>query len=46
MRWVTGRKSPFGAEDADQLRQEIMVGMPAAPAQIISCARSIPRSAK
>jgi hypothetical protein len=32
---VTGRKA-FGAEDADQLRQEIMVGMPAAPAQIIS----------
>ena len=32
---VTGRKA-FGAEDADQLRQEIMVGMPAAPAQVIS----------
>ena len=31
---VTGRKA-FGAEDADQLRQEIMVGMPAV-AQIIS----------
>jgi eukaryotic-like serine/threonine-protein kinase len=31
---VTGRKA-FGGEDADQLRQEITVGMPVAPAQII-----------
>ena len=32
---VTGRKA-FGAEDPDQLRQEILVAMPAAPAQVIS----------
>ncbi len=32
---VTGRKA-FGAEDAEQLRQEILVAMPAAPAQVIS----------
>jgi len=31
---VTGRKA-FGGEDADQLRQEITVGMPVAPAQIV-----------
>jgi len=32
---VTDRKA-FGGEDAEQLRQEIAVGMPVAPAQILS----------